>query len=564
MPTCTLALRTLVIFWLLVVPTALQAQTWQWATGLTGSNIGSSVVYATALDGNGNTVVAGKFSGTVTFGTTTLTSLGNTDVFVGRLNSMGQWTQAVQAGGIREDYPVALALNTAGVATVLGKFYSTTAQFGTTTLTNASSNDEADVFVAQLSSIGTWSRAVRGGGEKSEFPSALALDAAGNVLITGYFFGPSSSFGTTTLINADLTSTKADIFVARLDNFGTWSQAVRAGGPDDDRAEALAIDASGVAVIGGSFDSPTISFGTTTLTNANTSGTSPDAFVARLNANGTWGQAIRAGGAAEDQIDDLTLDRNGNTVVVGYFRGPAIALGATTLANAAPASNTLDIFVAQLNAAGVWTQAVQAGGTGNDRASSLALASNGSITITGLFSGTSRFGPYTLTNADPTGVTADVVVARLSSTSSWLQAVRAGGPANDLVFTSALASNGDVTVGGYFTDASTTFGTTTLLASDTNGSAFVARLTNLTLAAKQPSTTETIRLAPNPTYTTATFTLPAQTVPRAVLLLDALGREVRHYTLPTRATSTTVDVIGLAPGMYIVRCGADKGRLLVE
>ncbi|WP_345112693.1 hypothetical protein [Hymenobacter algoricola] len=50
------------------------AQSWQWAAAPAGT--GSADIYATAPDGNGSTVVAGQFAGTITLGATTLTSAG--------------------------------------------------------------------------------------------------------------------------------------------------------------------------------------------------------------------------------------------------------------------------------------------------------------------------------------------------------------------------------------------------------------------------------------------------------------------------------------------------------
>jgi hypothetical protein len=57
---------------------------------------------------------------------------------------------------------------------------------------------------------------------------------------------------------------------------------------------------------------------------------------------------------------------------------------------------------------------------------------------------------------------------------------------------------------------------------------------------------------------------PTTTIKQPVLVLDALGREVRRQSLPARATTATLDLRGLAPGLYVVRCGAATGKLVVE
>ena len=47
-------------------------------------------------------------------------------------------------------------------------------------------------------------------------------------------------------------------------------------------------------------------------------------------------------------------------------------------------------------------------------------------------------------------------------------------------------------------------------------------------------------------------------------MTDALNRVVRRAALPAQATALTLDVTGLAPGVYTVRCAAATARLLVE
>ncbi|UOQ71869.1 hypothetical protein [Hymenobacter cellulosilyticus] len=88
--------RFLLLAALLAGPGLTRAQSWQWVAAATGP--GNARILTTATDGTGGTIVAGDFTGTITLGSTTLTSAGNRDVFVARLNSAGAFTQAVRAG----------------------------------------------------------------------------------------------------------------------------------------------------------------------------------------------------------------------------------------------------------------------------------------------------------------------------------------------------------------------------------------------------------------------------------------------------------------------------------
>ncbi len=64
-----------------------QTPQWQWVkkAGGSGTDNGRSI----SVDGNGNLYVTGQFTGTATFGTTTLTSSGSNDVYVAKLDIDG-------------------------------------------------------------------------------------------------------------------------------------------------------------------------------------------------------------------------------------------------------------------------------------------------------------------------------------------------------------------------------------------------------------------------------------------------------------------------------------------
>ncbi|UOQ75371.1 hypothetical protein MUN84_11590 [Hymenobacter sp. 5516J-16] len=221
--------------------------------------------------------------------------------------------------------------------------------------------------MGRLNAAGAWTQAVRAGGPGDDVALALAVDGAGNAVAAGSFKGATAAFGGTTLTNADNTGNTTDGFVARLSSAGTWSQAVRMGGTDNDGATGLALEAGGAAVVAGNFSSNTASFGSTTLTNGNTD-RSNDVFVARLSGAGDWSQAVRGGGAGDDFVQALALDAGGNAVVAGHFARATVTFGSTVLNNANPGQYSSDMYVARLSSAGTWTQALQAGGPGNDYA----------------------------------------------------------------------------------------------------------------------------------------------------------------------------------------------------
>ena len=72
----------------------------------------------------------------------------------------------------------------------VGYFESDDATFGSTILTSSGGKD---IFVAKLSSSGSWLWAVKAGGSGVDGGDAIAVDSSGNSYVTGYFGGTAAS-----------------------------------------------------------------------------------------------------------------------------------------------------------------------------------------------------------------------------------------------------------------------------------------------------------------------------------------------------------------------------------
>ena len=189
-----------------------------------------------------------------------------------------------------------------------------------------------------------WQWAKSAGGTSNDFGRSVSTDASGNVLVTGYFSSATLTFGTTTIINAGL----ADIFIVKYDPNGNVLWATSAGGTGSEGGTGLAIDSSGNALVTGYYQSNTITFGTTTLTNTDSIGITSDVFLVRYDVNGNALWAKSAGGTSEDVGCAISTDANGNVLVTGYFGSDSLSFGNTVLTNDTT-NNTYDIFVAKLN-----------------------------------------------------------------------------------------------------------------------------------------------------------------------------------------------------------------------
>jgi hypothetical protein len=106
-----------------------------WVDGLVGPS-GSSKGQGVAVDPSGTVHVAGTFSGPLAFSATdTLTSVGTSDAFVAGYGASGSMIYALQAGETNFNASLGVAVNATGLVAITGT-YSGSITFGSTTLSS--------------------------------------------------------------------------------------------------------------------------------------------------------------------------------------------------------------------------------------------------------------------------------------------------------------------------------------------------------------------------------------------------------------------------------------------
>jgi|GEM_PF-4679796 len=159
----------------------------QWGTTLCDHSAGSSMpLYGNtiALDGAGNIFVAGNFSGTCFFGPTPVTASGLQDIYFQRLNSSGNiiWTNIIS--GIYDDAAFGINTDPAGNV-ILAGYYRGTVSFGSITKTSAGNSQ--DIFVASYSNNGAAKWVQSFGGTTSDNSGCLYSRPNGDILLCGSF-----------------------------------------------------------------------------------------------------------------------------------------------------------------------------------------------------------------------------------------------------------------------------------------------------------------------------------------------------------------------------------------
>lgn len=185
----------------------------------TGSNYVK--VVEIGFDDSGNMYVAGRFRDTAQFqygglAVTSLTSAGQYDTFLLKVNSSGdlEWIRQL-SGADHVTFP-AMAVSASGKVTLGGRFRQSM-QLDTTTLTSV---DSYDGYVSQWDSAGNLISAGTLGGLGNEYIREIDIDASGDILVSGTFYDSSDFDPGTAVVNR--TASGADGFLIRLDKDGSF------------------------------------------------------------------------------------------------------------------------------------------------------------------------------------------------------------------------------------------------------------------------------------------------------------------------------------------------------
>ncbi|HTL81179.1 MAG TPA: T9SS type A sorting domain-containing protein [Bacteroidia bacterium] len=291
--------------------------------------------FSVATDTAGNSFVTGSFSGggqTASFGTINLTSnpSGNRDFFIVKFDPSGNalwahksevWTTLVEGHDVVTD--------PAGNCYVVGQYGCC---FPTLNFDNISFNATGETFLVKYNANGLaqWGRTSIGC--EAESSNSVALDSLGNIYVTGFFADTTITFGAVTLHNSGSSGYSSDMFLVKYNAAGNVIWATSAGGPSySDVGNSVFADASGNTYVSGYFDSPSITFGTTTLANTNPNG-GRNLFLVKYDLNGNAQWAINASGVSYNESNSVAVDSAGNCFIAGEFMSTTVGFGSTILA----------------------------------------------------------------------------------------------------------------------------------------------------------------------------------------------------------------------------------------
>ena len=286
-------------------------------TGVGGAN--SDDAFSIELDAAGNVYVGGTSLGSGT----------GLDIMIIKYSNSGTvvWEVRYTNAEARDDELSKMIVDAAGNVYVAG-------------ISNYASTQKDFVTIKYNSAGQTQWVKNYSNGNNNDYLSNMAVDASGNVYVTGYSFVPGNSY---------------DFVTIKYNSAGVqqYYYSLNAGG--EDTGTDIAVDAAGNAYIAGVTDAY---------------GTGLDYFVYSINSSGSYRWLQRYNGPAngEDRILSIITNASGNVIVSGYSNQGATGFDPVTI---------------MYNSAGTqqWLRTLNVGG--DDRAYDLNLDAAGNIYLAG-------------------------------------------------------------------------------------------------------------------------------------------------------------------------------------
>jgi len=355
-----------------------------------------------------------------------------------------------------------------------------------------------------------WAWVKGAGGTTNDDACSTTTDASGNVYITGFFSNNSITFGTVILTSAGGN----DIYIAKYNALGNLLWAKRAGGSGQDIGYGINTDTKGNVYVAGEFRSPSIIFGTDTLTNNANSGNSPGIFIVKYDSSGNvlWTKGAKSigntgsgnlRGIDTDTADNvfitgsyygplifgtniingsgvfivkydsegntiwakgtgsvgssngITTDVSGNIYVTGNYSSSSIVFGVDTLIN----GGVYNMFIVKYDPSGNLIWANGSATTGQVNAYGIANDATGNIYVIGQYESVAKFANINLANAGYT----DIFIVKYNASGNVIWAKGIGGTTYDWGFGITTDALNNVYITGHFNSSSITFGTFTLV-----------------------------------------------------------------------------------------------------
>lgn len=479
----------------------INAQNFEWvnSVGSTGFDSGNDIV----LDSNGNIYSIGRFSNTADFdsssGVYNVTSNGNEDVFVQKMDSSGNLVWVKSFGGLYNDNAFKIILDNSNNIYISGAFQDTVDFDPGPGISNYTAVTYTDSFILKLDNNGNLLWVNTFGGTGYDYAFSIRLDNIGNLYCVGQF-QYTVDFDSSAAIYNLTANGNTDIFILKLDYSGNFNWVKKIGNSSNwEQSYSLHIDENNNLFITGVFFG-TVDFnpGTGVFNLVSVGGR--DVFVLKLDSSGNFLLAKSFGSISDDFGYSIKVDSTGNIFTVGYFQNTVDFDPNSGVYNLS-SNGSYDIFIHKMDSNGnlVWVRTF--GSNDYDSAANLFLDNSGNSFITGSFNGTVDFDPSIGTAVLTSFGNNDIYVLKLDSSGNFVWAKSYGNTDNDGGTSVYVDNNENVYITGNFSN-NVNFDpglTNEIKNSIGNADIFILKLNQNSLGLTDVNDNKNIIVYPNPT-----------------------------------------------------------------
>lgn len=539
-------IRLLVIFFLFPF-SAFSQNNIEWIThfGSQSPYYGVELGRKIVTDSDGNIYVAGEFADVIKYGDIELTSNGNKEIFLVKLDSTGiiQWFK--NFGGTEADWCGDICVDDNSNVYLTGIFREEIT-IGNSTFTSKGGFSGYDFFLTKLNGDGNilWSKAFMGDGGNAT--SSITIDKEGDLYIMGYY-NDILSFD-----DYELTGPigRSDLFVTKLNYNGDviWAKSTKSNA--NNIGNDIVSDNNGnLYLTGYMWDS--VYFDDHLLVSSSFFQT----FITKMNAsNGNFIWAVGGGGNGWNRGNNIAVDKRGDIIISGWYRDD-LYFSDDSISNGGNNDGPDDIFIAKFDNSGsnIWIKSAKSNLYSNSY--DLITNSQNDIYLTGKFRGLLQIESSTFQSTVPNYF--DIYVLKLDENGylQWFRSYGGNSPMNDIGYSLALFNNNVLVTGMYSRNS---WFSNSQLSCNGGSDIFVLKLSNTTDSPIINSDTQEedgdeILIYPNPSSDNLIIkTNSYESVQYQVKILSINGNLI-FFDKNYFSNHIEINISALKAGMYLVQ-----------
>jgi hypothetical protein len=491
---------------------------------------------------NGDIFLCGDFLETAEFGDHSIFSVGENDIYITRIQDMGEISWIQSFGGADEDFLKAASTDGENV-------YVGVAFYGETTIGSEifESMGSQDFYLAGFDMDGNFRWANHIGSVKTDYIQSMDLDSQGNILVCGKFYDD-IIFGDEIIYS----NGSSDFFIAKYNPNGELLWLGQGGAESTDDVNSINVNQNNEFYLTGYFYGHT-QLGDSAYTTQNPTGV----FLAKYSEDATllWTRIID--GDNLSNVSYVISGRQDDVYLAGNFNGN-LNLGNHSFS--AGEFNT-DVYAARFSGQGEVLWAAHGSGEAADDVASLSVDENNNLFIAGHYLMDITFGsitfPYTLCCGSP-----EIYVVQYSQTGESLWGGRISGERANLT-SSHISVHGRMFVAGIFYDTLNIGGIT--IEANADYSNYFSCISWPTFTFTEENTDEfSIELFPNPASDQLIIRFAETETDYWVQLFDIKGSIIGQWFFNGSQKHEAISVSHLENGTYFLSIKGDQNQVTVK